>query len=218
MTTYAAITDLTGMTGAFAINDVGVVLGTFMEINGTGGHALEARGCHAYFLVSNITVLTDTFWEGVYITDSSNWILENVTVIGVTTAVVISGSSDIVLANSTIGGTPPNGVSVSYSQRISVLNSTFNSLDYHVVEGGTVSGNVFNGTPAFFPIWQSPNLTLEGNSFSAGGIFMRGYSRDDFNHTIGEIIISPRAPTSRRCETQAPLGGQPPSFATVSVP
>jgi probable HAF family extracellular repeat protein len=40
MTTYAAITDLSGMTGAFAISDVGVVFGTFMEDNGSGTSVL----------------------------------------------------------------------------------------------------------------------------------------------------------------------------------
>ena len=35
---------------------------------------------------------------------------------------------------------------------------------------------------------------------------------------VSQFIIAPRAPASRRCETQAPLGGKPPSFATVSVP
>jgi hypothetical protein len=33
-----------------------------------------------------------------------------------------------------------------------------------------------------------------------------------------QFIIAPRAQASRRCETQAPLGGKPPSFAIVSVP
>jgi hypothetical protein len=32
------------------------------------------------------------------------------------------------------------------------------------------------------------------------------------------FIVPPRAQASRRCETQAPLGGKPPSYATVSVP
>ena len=32
------------------------------------------------------------------------------------------------------------------------------------------------------------------------------------------FIVAPRAQASRRCETQATLGGKPPSFATVSVP
>jgi hypothetical protein len=31
-------------------------------------------------------------------------------------------------------------------------------------------------------------------------------------------IVPPRAQASRRCETQATLGGRPPSFASVSVP
>jgi len=35
---------------------------------------------------------------------------------------------------------------------------------------------------------------------------------------VSKFIIAPRAQASRRCETQAPLGGKPPSFATVSVP
>jgi hypothetical protein len=35
---------------------------------------------------------------------------------------------------------------------------------------------------------------------------------------VSPFIIAPRAQASRRCETQAPLGGKPPSFATVSVP
>ena len=35
---------------------------------------------------------------------------------------------------------------------------------------------------------------------------------------LSQFIIAPRAQGSRRCETQAPLGGKPPSFATVSVP
>ena len=35
---------------------------------------------------------------------------------------------------------------------------------------------------------------------------------------VSQFIIAPRAQASRRCETQAPLGGKPPSFATVSVP
>ena len=33
-----------------------------------------------------------------------------------------------------------------------------------------------------------------------------------------QFIIAPRAQASRRCETQAPLSGKPPSFASVSVP
>ena len=33
-----------------------------------------------------------------------------------------------------------------------------------------------------------------------------------------QFIVATRAQTSRRCETQAPLGGKPPSSATVSVP
>src|ERR1700726_3334984 len=32
------------------------------------------------------------------------------------------------------------------------------------------------------------------------------------------FIVAPRAQASRRCETQATLGGKPPSCATVSVP
>ena len=35
---------------------------------------------------------------------------------------------------------------------------------------------------------------------------------------VSQFIIAARAQASRRCETQAPLGGKPPSFATVSVP
>ena len=35
---------------------------------------------------------------------------------------------------------------------------------------------------------------------------------------VSPFIIAPRAQASRRCETQAPLGGKPLSFATVSVP
>jgi hypothetical protein len=35
---------------------------------------------------------------------------------------------------------------------------------------------------------------------------------------VSLFIVAPRAQASRRCETQAPLGGKPPSFATVSVP
>ena len=35
---------------------------------------------------------------------------------------------------------------------------------------------------------------------------------------LSQFIVAPRAQASRRCETQAPLGGKPPSFATVSVP
>jgi hypothetical protein len=35
---------------------------------------------------------------------------------------------------------------------------------------------------------------------------------------VSPFIIAPRAQASRRCETQAPLGGKPPSFATVSIP
>jgi hypothetical protein len=35
---------------------------------------------------------------------------------------------------------------------------------------------------------------------------------------LSQFIIAPRAQASRRCETQATLGGKPPSFATVSVP
>jgi hypothetical protein len=35
---------------------------------------------------------------------------------------------------------------------------------------------------------------------------------------VSPFIVAPRAQASRRCETQAPLGGKPPSFATVSVP
>src|SRR6201993_422050 len=33
-----------------------------------------------------------------------------------------------------------------------------------------------------------------------------------------QFIVAPRAQASRRCETQATLGGKPPSCATVSVP
>jgi hypothetical protein len=33
-----------------------------------------------------------------------------------------------------------------------------------------------------------------------------------------QFIVAARAQASRRCETQATLGGKPPSFATVSVP
>src|SRR6516225_5399269 len=33
-----------------------------------------------------------------------------------------------------------------------------------------------------------------------------------------QFIVAPRAQASRRWETQAPLGGKPPSYATVSVP
>jgi len=35
---------------------------------------------------------------------------------------------------------------------------------------------------------------------------------------VSQFIVAPRAQASRRCETQATLGGKPPSFATVSVP
>ena len=35
---------------------------------------------------------------------------------------------------------------------------------------------------------------------------------------VSPFIVAPRAQASRRCETQAPLAGKPPSFATVSVP
>ena len=35
---------------------------------------------------------------------------------------------------------------------------------------------------------------------------------------ISQVIVAPRAQASRRCETQATLGGKPPSFASVSVP
>ena len=35
---------------------------------------------------------------------------------------------------------------------------------------------------------------------------------------VSPFIVAPRAQRSRRCETQAPLGGKPPSCATVSVP
>ena len=35
---------------------------------------------------------------------------------------------------------------------------------------------------------------------------------------LSQFIVAPRAQASRRCETQATLGGKPPSFATVSVP
>ena len=35
---------------------------------------------------------------------------------------------------------------------------------------------------------------------------------------VSQFIIAPRAQASRRYETQAPLGGKPPSFASVSVP
>jgi hypothetical protein len=35
---------------------------------------------------------------------------------------------------------------------------------------------------------------------------------------LSQFIIAPRAQASRRCETQAPLAGKPPSCATVSVP
>src|SRR5215472_7483736 len=34
---------------------------------------------------------------------------------------------------------------------------------------------------------------------------------------VSQFIIAPRAQASRRCETEAPLDGKPPSFATVSV-
>jgi hypothetical protein len=42
--------------------------------------------------------------------------------------------------------------------------------------------------------------------------------RRSFAKSPSQFIIAPRAQASRRCETQAPLGGKPPSFATVSVP
>jgi hypothetical protein len=35
---------------------------------------------------------------------------------------------------------------------------------------------------------------------------------------LSQFIFAPRAQASRRCETQAPLSGKPPSFASVSVP
>ena len=35
---------------------------------------------------------------------------------------------------------------------------------------------------------------------------------------VSQFIVAPRAQASRRCETQATLGGKPPSCATVSVP
>ena len=35
---------------------------------------------------------------------------------------------------------------------------------------------------------------------------------------LSQVIIAPRAQASRRCETQATLGGKPPSSASVSVP
>ena len=35
---------------------------------------------------------------------------------------------------------------------------------------------------------------------------------------ISQFIVAPRAQASRRCETQASLGGKPPSFATASIP
>jgi hypothetical protein len=36
--------------------------------------------------------------------------------------------------------------------------------------------------------------------------------------SLSQVIVAPRAQASRRCQTQATLGGKPPSFATVSVP
>jgi hypothetical protein len=36
--------------------------------------------------------------------------------------------------------------------------------------------------------------------------------------SLSQVIVAPRAQASRRCETQATLGGKPPSCATVSVP
>ena len=35
---------------------------------------------------------------------------------------------------------------------------------------------------------------------------------------LSPFIVAPRAQASRRCETQATLGGKPPSSASVSVP
>ena len=35
---------------------------------------------------------------------------------------------------------------------------------------------------------------------------------------LSDLIVPPRAPASRRCETQPTLGGKPPSSASVSVP
>src|SRR5206468_12911946 len=35
---------------------------------------------------------------------------------------------------------------------------------------------------------------------------------------LSQFIIPPRAQASRRCKTQASLDGNPPSFATVSIP
>src|SRR5580692_4667023 len=41
---------------------------------------------------------------------------------------------------------------------------------------------------------------------------------EDMQKVLSQVIFAPRAQASRRCETQATLGGKPPSCATVSVP
>ena len=55
----------------------------------------------------------------------------------------------------------------------------------------------------------------------ASGAYLRGhrlvYGRIG-KKPLSQFIFPPRAQASRRCETQATLGGKPPSYASVSVP
>jgi hypothetical protein len=47
---------------------------------------------------------------------------------------------------------------------------------------------------------------------------MRALRRPASKSPISLVILPPRAQASRRCETQAPLSGKPPSCTSVSVP
>src|SRR5256885_14859773 len=61
------------------------------------------------------------------------------------------------------------------------------------------------------PQWRAP---LGSSTDTRGTVQTRKLCKKP----LSQFIIAPRAQGSRRCETQATLGGKPPSCATVSVP
>jgi hypothetical protein len=61
---------------------------------------------------------------------------------------------------------------------------------------------------------SAPNGELPSDHTQTGAIERRSCQRE----SPPLVILPPRAQASRRCETQAPLSGKPPSCASVSVP
>src|SRR6476646_8792199 len=62
------------------------------------------------------------------------------------------------------------------------------------------------------PQWRAPLGSLRRHSTVV--VRRRTFAED----ALSLFIVPPRAQASRRCETQATLGGKPPSYASVSVP